>query len=210
MKMIQKIKFLLLPLMIFLGMMLYLLITGEVESEEIRQEVVRFHVVANSDSKEDQAVKIKVRDRLFSTIEELFADCEDGEQALEVACANKALLEQEGDRILRELGREEQVSVTVGERFFPTKNYGELFFPAGNYQAVSVSIGEGKGENFWCVLFPALCIAPAVSDEESREEMTLAVGEDGTKLLQKEDQISKIKFQLVEWFELLREKFTNS
>lgn len=208
--MIQKLKLLLIPLFMILGILIYLLIAGEQESKEVREGVVRFHVVANSDSLEDQKLKLQLRDGLFSTIEALFADCADRQEALKKAEDHKEFLEQEGERILGSLGSEQPVRVLVGERFFPTKTYGALSFPAGNYQAVSVAIGEGKGENFWCVLYPALCLSPAVSDGESESKMALAVGEEATDFLRKEGQIPKIKFRLVEWYELLIKKFKNS
>lgn len=208
--MIQKLKLLLIPLCMMVGILIYLLIAGEQESKEVRESVVRFHVVANSDSEEDQQLKLRLRDGLFSSIESLFADCADREEALAKAEENKGHLAEEGERILKELGSDQPINVTVGERFFPTKTYGALSFPAGSYQAVSVTIGEGAGKNFWCVLYPALCISPAVSDEEHAQKMAVAVGEDSMDLLQMEGGISKVKFRLVEWFEILKKKFMNS
>lgn len=206
----QRLKLLWVPLGVVLGMLLYLLVAGEKDSRVVRENVVRFHVVAHSDSPEDQRLKLQLRDGLFSTIEALFADCADREEALEKAEDHRGFLEQEGERILESLGSELPVKVLVGERFFPTKTYGALSFPAGNYQAVSVEIGEGSGKNFWCVLYPALCLSPAVSDEESESKMALAVGDQATDFLRKEGQIPKIKFRLVEWYEHLIKKFKNS
>ena len=209
-KMIKKLKLLLIPSLIFLGILLWLLFLGEQESGIVREQVVRYHVVANSDSEEDQKIKLLLRDHLFASIEDLFKDCKDAESALQTAKASKERLEAEGEEYLRSIGAEEQVKVSIGPCFFPTKTYGSLSFPAGEYRAVRVQIGEGKGENFWCVLYPALCLSPAVSNEEGEQKMAFAVGEGPINFMQKEGQIQAVKFQLVEWFEILRNKIKNS
>lgn len=200
--------YILVPAMLLLGSMLYLLFTGERDASAVRQGVVRFHVVAESDSAEDQQLKLKVRDGVFSLVRTLFADCTDREEALSTAHDNREQLQREAERILRENGSDEDVTVEVGSRFFPTKSYGALSFPAGNYQAVSIRIGEGKGKNFWCVLYPALCLAPAVAEDDAVEELVAAVGEEETEFLQKSTQKQQIKFLLVEWFEQIVGKFT--
>lgn len=199
--------YILVPTLFLLAVMLYLLFAGERDAAAVRQGVVRFHVVAESDSAEDQQLKLKVRDGVFSLIRTLFADCTDREEALLTACNNRELLRREAERILRENGSLEAVTVEVGSRFFPTKSYGTLSFPAGNYQAVSIRIGEGRGKNFWCVLYPALCLAPAVAEDDAVEELVAAVGEQETEFLQKSTQKQQIKFLLVEWFEQIVKKF---
>lgn len=208
--MLKKQMPLILPILIFLAAMIWLLIAGEQESGRVRDEVVRYHVVGHSDGEQDQQVKLLLRDHLFEKIESLFADCADREEALAVAKENQATLEREGEAFLRGIGEEKPVRVVVGERFFPTKAYGSLSFPAGRYQAVSILIGEGKGENFWCVLYPALCLSPAIAKDEGAEKIAMVVGEAETNFLQKEGEIQKVKFRLVEWFENLREKLKNS
>ncbi|MBR6793011.1 MAG: stage II sporulation protein R, partial [Clostridia bacterium] len=146
-------------------------------------------------------------DGVFSLIRTLFSDCTDREEALSTARENQDLLQREAERILRENGSREEVTVEVGSRFFPTKSYGALSFPAGNYQAVSICIGEAKGRNFWCVLYPALCLAPAVAEDDAAEELVAAVGKQETEFLKKSTQKQQIKFFLVEWFEQITEKF---
>ena len=196
--------------LIFLGMMAYLLLAGERDAGRVRREVVRFHVIANSDEAADQQLKIKVRDGVFALVEQLFSGCADQQEALTTARQNQELLRAEGERILRENGSEKSVSVEVGPRFFPTRDYGPLAFPAGQYQTVSIRIGEAEGKNFWCVLYPALCIAPAVAGRDAEAEMAAVVGEDSTAFLKKADEKQQIKFVLVEWFEWFKEKFTKT
>lgn len=198
------------PALILLSILVYLLIAGEKDAGRVRNEVVRFHVIANSNDEADQELKLKVRDGVFALIEELFADCTDQSQALETARRNETLLAAAGEQILRENGNDAPVSVEVGPRFFPTREYGDLSFPAGSYQTVSIEIGNANGKNFWCVLYPALCIAPAVAAQEAEQEMAAIVGEDSTAFLKKTDEKQQIKFVLVEWFEWIKQKFKKS
>ena len=208
--MLKKRLFLFLPIFAFLATLLWLLLAGEQESAAVREGVVRYHIVAHSDSAEDQAVKLLLRDHLFAEIEAIFAPCKNAQEALAAARENQALLKEKGEAFLKAQGKERELQVVIGERFFPTKNYGKLFFPAGRYQAVSILIGEGKGENFWCVLYPALCLSPAVANEESAERLAPVIGAEAAEFLQKGSEIQKVKFWLVEWFELLRQKIKKS
>ncbi len=198
--------YILVPAAVLLGCFCYLLAAGEAEASAVREQVVRFHVVGADNSEKAQGLKIKVRDGIFDLVEQLFGGCRTQEEALEAAEENRGLLEEAAEQILRENGCFDGVEIRVGERFFPTKTYGALSFPAGRYQALSVCIGEARGENFWCVLYPALCLSPAVAEEDCRQEMLAVVGEEGTSFLQKNDAGQRIKFALVEWFEQLMEK----
>lgn len=195
------------PALVLLSSMLFLLLSGERDAAAARREVVRFHVVAASNEAEEQRLKLLVRDGLFARLEELFADCTDRRAALETAEAHRAELETEAEAILRENGSLQPVTLEIGERYFPTKDYGSLSFPAGRYQAVSIRIGEAKGQNFWCVLFPALCIAPAVAEDTAEDEMAAVVGEETTQFLKRSSQKQKIKFALVEILESVLQKY---
>lgn len=206
----KTLTYILVPAMVLLVSMVYLLLAGERDAKEIRGGVVRFHVVAESDSAEDQALKLKVRDGVFAMIEELFADCTDREEALAVACANRQQLTEEAEWILQQNGCTDPVTLEIGTRFFPTKDYGTLSFPAGEYQAVSIRIGAAEGQNFWCVLYPALCIAPAVAADTAEDEMTAVLGGQTTEFLKKSTHQQQIKFALVEWFEHFMQKFLKS
>lgn len=206
----KTLTYILVPALVLLVAMIYLLLAGERDAEAVRGSVVRFHVVARSDSAEDQALKLKVRNGVFAMIEELFSDCTDQQEALDTARANQQLLQGEAERILRESGCNEAVTLEIGTRFFPTKAYGALSFPAGSYQAVSIRIGAAEGQNFWCVLYPALCIAPAVAAEQAEDEMTAVVGAESTEFLRKSTETQKIKFALVEWFEHFIQKILKS
>lgn len=195
------------PALALLSAGIYLLIAGASDAAAVEKSVLRFHVVGETDRAEDQQIKCKVRDGMFAMVQQLFADCKDREQALETARAHQAQLQQKAEQLLRAEGSDAAVTVEIGERYFPTKQYGALSFPAGQYQAVSIRIGEAKGQNFWCVLYPALCIAPAVAQEEAADEMAAVLGEERVKFLQKSTAAYRMEFALAEWWGRLVQKF---
>lgn len=188
------------PALILLGAGIYLLSAGVSDAAAVEQSVLRFHVVGASDRAEDQQIKCKVRDGMFDLIKQLFADCEDRQSAIETARVYQPQLQQKAEQLLRQEGSDASVTVEIGEAFFPTKQYGSLSFPAGIYQAVSVRIGEAEGKNFWCVLYPALCIAPAVAKEAAADEMAAVLGKERVDFLQKTDFSYKMRFALAEWW----------
>ncbi len=201
--------YIIIPAGVFLAALLYLWLAGEADAAAVKEQVVRFHVVAASDSETDQKMKIEVRNGVFEMVERLFADCTDQQDALETARAHRHQLQAEAERILQARGSRDSVTVEIGDRYFPTKDYGTLSFPAGRYQAVSLRIGAAKGENFWCVLFPALCLSPAVANDYAEDEMAAVVGEKETAFLKKSTEAQQVKFFLVEWTANFAEKFLN-
>lgn len=194
------------PALFLLGTFACLLIAGAKDAAAVEEQVLRFHVVGASDSAEDQQIKLKVRDGVFALVQELFAGCASREEALATARENAPLLQEEAARILAENGVQMPVTVEIGDRFFPTKDYGSFSFPAGRYQAVSIRLGAAEGKNFWCVLYPALCLSPAVAEDTAADELTAVVGEGATAFLQKSGSSQKIKFALAEWWGCFLEK----
>lgn len=146
--------------------------------------IIRLHVVANSDSEFDQAVKLKVRDEIISVVNDLSG--KDGinqsRQWLELQLDD---VEKTANGVLAENGCNYRASAELGVRWIPEKTYGDMHFPAGNYEALTVTLGKGEGENWWCVLFPPLCLI--TEDEAELEELGI----------ESEDQI-KVKSWLVE------------
>ncbi len=203
----QKLIYMIAPALCLLSVFAYLLIAGAKDAAAVEEQVLRFHVVGASDTAEDQQLKLKVRDGVFALVRRLFADCADREEAIARARENVPLLQKEAARILKENGSDTPVTVEVGSRFFPTKDYGSFSFPAGNYQAVSIRLGPAEGENFWCVLYPALCLSPAVAEDTAADELTAVVGEGPTAFLQKNGTTQRIKFALAEWWGCFLEKF---
>lgn len=138
----------------------------------IRNEVLRMHVIANSDSEEDQAVKRKVRDAVLAAGKDLFDGSVTAAEAETVLDSEKQTLQQAAETVLRENGFSYGVRVEIGKDFFNTRTYdGKVTLPAGEYEAVRVILGEGKGQNWWCVMFPPLCILELPGGEIDYEEL---------------------------------------
>ena len=136
------------------------------ECDGIRQNILRLHVIAASDSSYDQKIKLELRDRLLIRGEEIFAESETKEAAEEKISDSISLIQQEADSFLSEKGYPYKATVSLGKSYFPTRHYDSFTLPAGNYDALKVTIGEGEGQNWWCIMFPALCL-PAAEKERN-------------------------------------------
>lgn len=132
------------------------------ECEAIPQSVFRLHILANSDSDEDQSLKYSLRDYLMSEFSEIFSDCNGLDSA--VSCAKNSLSDivTKSEKFIAELGFDYSVSASVEKTYFNTRCYNGITVPAGEYESLRIVLGEGKGKNWWCVMFPPLCL-PAVS-----------------------------------------------
>jgi len=145
-------------ILIFLGMNIYFS-----SSSTLNSSVLRFHVIANSDDVQDQALKIEVKNEIVSSLKNDFVEQEDVQHARNMAIENIPRIKSIAETVIASYGYKYPVKVEVGDYMFPTKSYGNMVFPQGEYQAVRVVLGEGKGKNWWCVLFPPLCM---VSDSD--------------------------------------------
>lgn len=169
---------------------------------DIRDEVLRLHVLANSDSDEDQALKLKVRDTVLEHAAGMFDASTDREQACAKVASVLEELEQVAEQRVKDEGYDYPVKVELVETYFTTRTYDTVTLPAGDYQAVRVSIGEAKGQNWWCVVFPPLCVsastnAAAISDVLSAPEQEIVNG--GKRYA--------VRFKVVEWWEELVSRF---
>ena len=147
--------------------------------EALAENIIRLHVIANSDSDEDQNLKLAVRDAIVEEVGYLFADNRDKYTAKGEIEANIDRIENISREVISDSGFDYGVSVELGSAEFPTKAYGDVTFPAGSYDALKVVIGDGRGKNWWCVLFPPLCFVdgstaemPTGSHEILRTSMT--------------------------------------
>ncbi len=169
--------------------------------QELSDKVVRLHVLANSDSEEDQALKLKVRDRLLAYVEPILRDAEDRAEA--EALLRGQLLELgriAGDEI-RENGYDYPASVELEDTMFPTRAYEGFTLPAGEYLALRVLIGKAEGQNWWCVVFPPLCAAASAEVPEAALAAGMAPSQVG--LITEENNGYVLKSKLVEfWGEL--------
>jgi len=199
-------------LVIFILLTLYIFICAfsyaRSVSENIADSVFRLHVIANSDSVEDQNLKIKVRDELISYMNVLSKDATSKEEVMQIAKTNKKKFEKIAKEVIYENGFNYTINSTVGKAEFPTKNYGDISLPAGNYDALKIEIGEAKGQNWWCVMFPPLCfvdVSSGIVPDTSKQEMKENLNDEEYDLISKTDNSEiSFKFKLIEFFQNLR------
>ncbi len=145
---------------------------------EIYDSVVRLHVLANSDSEEDQAMKLLVRDDIIALTQSLLADCTTRAEALDVIESNLDLFRDTAMETLKNNGSDHIVTVSLGEEYYPTRQYESSAFPSGEYISLQIKIGKAKGQNWWCVLFPPICLSAASTktSESNLEDAFIAAG----------------------------------
>ena len=174
-------------------------------SNNIADSVFRLHVIANSDSKEDQELKLKVRDELLSYMNIISKDSTSKQEAMQIANEHKEEFTQIAEKVIKENGYNYTVNVQIGKADFPTKYYGDITLPAGTYDALKVQIGEAKGQNWWCVMFPPLCfvdVSTGIVPDNSKQELKQSLDNEEYDLISKTDnnEIS-FKFKIVELFQ---------
>ncbi len=161
----------------------------------IRGSVLRLHILANSDSEADQQLKLKVRDRLLVVTDRLFKECNGLSEAETAAKENLSLLKSEASKIIKSEGYNYSVDVSVKQTDFNTREYDGFTLPAGTYDAIRVVIGKGEGHNWWCVMFPPVCVPSA-----SNSEIGDALNDGDTEIVENKTRY-KCRFKVVEWYE---------
>lgn len=143
------------------------------QSVPLEDSVIRFHVLANSDAGYDQALKMEVKDQVVKYMSKEFSGINNINEASKTAQEKLPDIERVAQEVIKSRGYDYPVQVSLGRYEFPTKSYGNLIFPQGEYEAVRIIIGEGEGKNWWCVLFPPLCMVSSsdkgISLENPRE-----------------------------------------
>ena len=199
-KQLQLMFFLLICLLIYISWTI-----ADSQSKLSNEDFIRFHVIANSDTDEDQKLKLKVRDGVLAKINNelvkeamaqeltefeasgaaVTVNAEEGsrtkvsldlEQSRKYISENLKGIEETAERIIQENGYDYTVKAELGVRWIPQKSYGNVIFPSGNYEALNITIGEGKGHNWWCVLFPPLCLIgadPPEDEELAKDEQEI-------------------------------------
>lgn len=177
-------------------------------STDISNSVFRLHVIANSDSNEDQNLKYKVRDAVLEYMNSISIDCSSKSEVIELANEHKDDFYQIARQVILDNGYDYDVNIKIGNFDFPTKHYGDISFPAGNYDALRIEIGNASGQNWWCVMFPPLCfvdVTSGVVPEESKSmiEDNLSAEEYSIVSNQSNPDI-QFKFSLIEMFQNLK------
>lgn len=211
-----KTRFILGLIFIFLTTSIFYGLTGDVykNQKSYKDSLIRFHVLANSDSPEDQALKLKVRDQIIVAMNPKFEQSESLDQTRKIIIDNIKEIEAIALAEIQRNGSDYGVKASLSDVVFPTKNYGSITLPAGTYEALRVEIGKAEGANWWCVLFPPLCfidIEKGLTNEKTKQEMMNVLTEEEFKMIQtasSEDKIPiKLKFKVVEIIETAKANF---
>lgn len=171
--------------------------------EGIAGEILRLHVIANSDSKEDQELKMTVKKNVVGYLEENLGGEADLEETRSWILKNLSEIEEKAAETVKDMGKNYPVSASVENTYFPDKTYGDCTFPAGEYEALNVRIGRGQGKNWWCVLYPSLCFIDdtwGIVTEEKKEELKeVLTEEEFRKILENPEEKKKIRIGF-KWF----------
>lgn len=173
--------------------------------DALADKVVRLHVLANSDSGEDQALKLRVRDVVLERATELLEQSADRREAEGLLRGSLLEFERIAAEEIQASGYDYPVTAELTDTKFPTKEYDGFTLPAGEYLALRIVIGEGGGQNWWCVVFPPLCTA--ASADVPASALAAGLSEEQVGLITEENQGYVLKFKTVEWWEAIREKF---
>lgn len=169
-------------------------------SENISNEVFRLHILANSDSTKDQELKLKVRDDILTTGAKLFFSSKSLDETIKLCENNIDLFQTTAENCLRENGSDYDVDVYVDKEYFNTREYDDFTLPSGIYNALKIVIGKGEGHNWWCVMFPAICLS-GVTDDKINDYLS----EDEQKLINSNSDY-EIRFKIVEVYEKIKSK----
>lgn len=170
------------------------------EQRSLAEKTVRLHVVANSDSDEDQALKLKVRDAVLSEVGTWTADCVNAAEARVVISGHLTQIAETAQQVLRDAGRNDDVTVSLGVEQFDTRYYDTFTLPAGQYPSLRVKLGAAKGHNWWCVVFPSLCTAATSNAlEKSAEVGGFDAAE--TELITGGETEYTLRFKTLEWLQ---------
>lgn len=174
------------------------MVSFDASCEELRDNVLRLHILANSDCDYDQSLKLSVRDALLREGEGLFSGADTLEDAKALANANAETIKIIAEKTLKEQGCDYPVNVKVDKTFFDTRVYDDFTLPAGVYDALNVEIGKAEGRNWWCVIFPSICVGAAGDLSDTAPDAAVNIAKNSKKFV--------IKFKIVEVYEKIKNK----
>lgn len=195
-------------IILFLLLLLYIFICAnnyvQAVSSNISDSVFRLHIIANSDTVEDQNLKYKVRDKLLNYMNSLCTNITSKEEAILTVENHKEDFKNIALEVIHEEGFNYSVNINIGNFKFPTKTYGDISLPAGLYDALRVEIGNASGQNWWCVMFPSLCfidISSGIIEEDSKELLEDSLSKESYMVVSdNSNTIVKFKFKILEFF----------
>lgn len=183
---------------------LFSVIAFGAECNDMRNNIVRLHILANSDSAEDQEVKLIVRDTLLNYGSELFSGNLTCENAKDMLSREKEKLTELVNKTLSEKGFDYKAEIFLIKEYFTTRSYEEFTLPAGEYLALKVMLGRAEGKNWWCVMFPPLCL-PAATD---KEPVNVYIGDNGAEIIEHYNEF-EMRFKIIEIYESIKNRIKN-
>lgn len=190
--------------------------------DDVKNSLIRFHVLANSDNKEDQNLKLKVKDEVINYLYSYLKDSKSLEESRNILKEQEDYVKEIANKVIKENGFNYSIKTELGYENFPEKSYGSIVLPQGKYEAFRIIIGNGKGHNWWCVMFPPLCFTDVtkgqVEEEKSKEELDEVIEKEKKEILEEDSKRNnkktneedsdniKIKFKVVEIFKDIAKK----
>ena len=171
-------------------------------SNGLAENIFRLHILANSDSEEDQTLKLKVRDAILNYMETLTTDMSDKQAVITLAKEHTQDFKKIAEQTIQENGYSYSANIEIGNFYFPTKYYGNISLPAGNYDALKIEIGKAEGQNWWCSLFPPLCfvsVSSGVVDEEGEEYLKENLSDEEFAIVSDSSDKVQFKFKIIEF-----------
>lgn len=200
-------------ILIFCGISMWLIKANAIHNADVQKgiadNIIRFHVIANSDSSDDQTLKLKVKDELVESLSPLLNNTASIDEARNILSQNLDFIQQTAEGSIQRNGYNYPVKVTLEDCYFPLKVYGSYTFPPGEYEALRVQIGAAEGKNWWCVMFPPLCFVDetySVVDDETDKKLKHLLTDEEYDTLIKQKKPIKIKFKLWESLKKLFKK----
>ena len=204
----DKVQFrtlLLVLILVFSGIAMWLVKTNSMDNSSLQkgiaEEIIRFHVLANSDSTQDQALKLRVKDTLVKSLSPFLQDADTIDEARIILSGKLSYIQKIAEDTILQNGYHYSVAVSLENCYFPLKIYGDYTFPQGTYEALRVQIGEAEGKNWWCVMFPPLCFVDetySIVDTDSQTKLKHLLTEEEYDTLINQKTPIKIKFKLWE------------
>jgi len=183
----------------------YTYVYSATTQRDIAENVIRFHVVAHSDNHADQVIKDIVRKEVLAEFEDLLSLTDNIKETRQLLKKELPQIQAHAEAVVRKLGFGYPIEVRIDEAFFPTQFYGDLAFPPGIYEALQITIGDGTGRNWWCLMFPPLCFVDMTSTETGRNQLADTVSDESFGLLTHQDQNAgatmEVRFRVVEWWQ---------
>lgn len=169
---------------------------AEAQQRGLSRELVRLHVIAQSDSEADQLLKLRVRDKTLMWLSPLLDEAEDADDARRIITEQLPKLEEAARAEIAKSGLDYDAQAVIENESYPTREYSGFALPTGDYVSLKITLGEGEGKNWWCVVFPPLCMTAAMEQEAFSQ-----LSEETAELIRSEDGEYILKFHIIEFFE---------